>query len=385
MSWSLPAVDSKTLSYVAGAVGSVLALGGAYYWSHQKASPRDASIPAKAKALVLKKLVQDVKDCKDCFAVEDVEVPVPGPGEVLVKMSHSPINPSDMMFVQGHYLKAPKIGGFAGFEGAGTVVQTGPGVLGWKLLNKRVGVIGGEDGVWRQYARVPAQQCVILPDDVSFEEGCAPFVNPWTVIGMIETAKKKGLKAIVHTAAASALGKMLIRMAKKDDIEVICVVRKPDQAAACKAAGAKYVLNLNDEKFESELKAVTAETKCTLAFDAIAGKMSGILMRNMPPLSEVAVYGALSGQEATAGPGDLIAGKVLKGFWLNIYVQEASLMHKMEMVGKVQKNIKTDLRTDVIASYPLDKVTDALAAYQANMSAGKVTIAPFATEVQQKK
>jgi len=333
------------------------------------------------KAVRLVKYVTEFKgDLKECLEVQTVATPIPGKGEVLIKVERSPINPSDQSQLRSPYdrANARALPAACGFEGSGTVVQSGGGLFAWLVNGKRVAAAVNAAGMWSEYVVAYALQCVALPTGVSFEQGSSVFVNPLTVVAFVEIAKAGKHKTVVHTAAASVLGKMLVRYGKRNGIEVIGVVRSQQHKRELLELGAKAVIVTTDEGWQRQLATVCAESKCTLAFDAVAGPQTGKLLDAMPPLSELHVYGALSGEPVGAiAPGDLIsAHKRVVGFYLPIYFKGQSMLHLKTMVDTVVSRLTDDFQTPVQARFPLEQIGQALRTYSENMSGGKVLIAP---------
>jgi NADPH:quinone reductase-like Zn-dependent oxidoreductase len=365
---------------IVGAVASVAVLASAFFL-HVSRKTRRGNVPASMKAVRLVKFVEDMKsgNLSRNFEVATIETPVPKAGEVLVRMECSPINPSDVSSLQGTYNSAQResLPAQCGFEGSGTVVQSGGGFMGWLVNGKRCAVISKAGGrMWAQYAIVPAVQAVPLPSNVSFEEGCSVFVNPLTVVAFVELAKKGKYKAILHTAAASALGKMLVRYAHRNGLEVVNVVRRPEQKAALEAIGARHIVDTSDEKWQEKLAAECKATNCMIGFDAVAGDLTGNCLKAMPNNSVLHVYGGLSMQSVSqVRPTDLLfSGKKLHGFWLTAYLKTRSLLGLKSMIGSVTSRLKDDFLTEFAARYPLDKVAEAVVFYTRNMTAGKVCI-----------
>lgn len=193
-----------------------------------------------------------------------------------------------------------------GNEGAGLVVQAGANAQ--HLLGKRVAAFAG--GMYARYRILRAKDCLVLPDDASSADGAAAFVNPLTALGMIETMKREGHRALVHTAAASNLGQMLNRLCRADGIGLVNIVRSEAQAGLLRGAGAQYVLDSTAPDFEDALRRAVGETGATLAFDAIGGgRLAGTILGAMeaaqaerggsyslygsPIRKQVYVYGAL--------------------------------------------------------------------------------------------
>jgi NADPH:quinone reductase len=167
-----------------------------------------------------------------------------------------------------------------GNEGAGTVVKAGGAAAAQALLGKRVAMIGG--AMYAQYRAVPASQCLVLPPDASAADGASCFVNPLTALGMVETMRREGHTALLHTAAASNLGQMLNRICLKDSIALVNVVRKPEQATLLREQGARHVCVTASHTFLDELTDALAATGATIAFDAIGGgKLAGQILAGM--------------------------------------------------------------------------------------------------------
>lgn len=146
--------------------------------------------------------------------IKELPVPVPKEGQVLIKMEASPINPSDLGYVGGNYRATGKVlPSVPGFEGSGTIVQSGGGIIGWSLVGKRVAVAAPDnlDGTWAEYMVTDAKRCLPIPNEISFEEAASTFVNPLTCAAMLEIAKAGKHKSVIQTAACSQLGRMNIR------------------------------------------------------------------------------------------------------------------------------------------------------------------------------
>ncbi len=156
-----------------------------------------------------------------------------------------------------------------GNEGAGRVVQAGAAPEAQALLGRTVAMVGG--GMYAQQRVLPASQCLALPDGTPAADGASCFINPLTALGMVETMRREGHKALIHTAAASNLGQMLNRICQQDGIELVNIVRQPAQAKILRDLGARHVCDSSSPSFETELTEALAQTGATLAFDAIGG------------------------------------------------------------------------------------------------------------------
>jgi len=224
-------------------------------------------------------------------------IPQPKDDEVLVRVEASPINPSDLglLFGAADPTTMRSSGSAArpvvtasvpdklmiamsarvdkslpvGNEGAGIVVAAGAGKSAQALVGKTVGIIGG--AMYSQYRCVPANQALPLPDGTTPAEGASWFVNPLTSLGMVETMRLEGHKALVHTAAASNLGQMLQKVCLADDVPLVNIVRKAEQVELLRGMGASHVCNSSEPTFMKDLTDALITTGATLAFDAIGG------------------------------------------------------------------------------------------------------------------
>jgi NADPH:quinone reductase-like Zn-dependent oxidoreductase len=232
----------------------------------------------------------------------------PSADEVVVRIEASPINPSDLGLLVGAadmatakasgskdapvitaHVPEAAMKGMAGRldesmpvgnEGAGVVVKTGSSDAAKALMGKTVALIGG--AMYEQYRTVPAKDCLVLPAGTTSAEGASCFVNPLTALGMVETMRREGHKALVHTAAASNLGQMLNKICLKDGIGLVNIVRSPQQADILRKIGARHICDSTAPTFMDDLTNALVETGATLAFDAIGGgKLAGQILTCM--------------------------------------------------------------------------------------------------------
>ena len=168
-----------------------------------------------------------------------------------------------------------------GNEGAGVVVKTGSSDAAKALMGKTVAMIGG--AMYAQYRCVKARDMLPLPAGTTAAEGASCFVNPLTALGMTETMRREGHKALVHTAAASNLGQMLNKICLKDGIGLVNIVRSPEQADILRKIGAKHIVQFHRGRaFIDDLTKALVETGATIAFDAIGGgKLAGQILTCM--------------------------------------------------------------------------------------------------------
>jgi NADPH:quinone reductase-like Zn-dependent oxidoreductase len=314
----------------------------------------------------------------DHIAVQDRPTPKPEADEVLVRIAASPINPSDLQFLTGRYGLKKHLPAVPGFEASGLVVATGSGFRAKMLLDKRVACAsqGTGDGVWAQYAVIPAMQCLPLASNINDEQGATVLINPFTARALIGMAREHHARTIVQTAAGSALGHMIWRLGKRFEIDVIGIVRRPEQAEELRAQGMR-VFCTADADMDRQLAVVCRLEKVSMVLDAVAGETGTRVLQSLAPGGSLIVYGGLSLRNPSLTPSDLIfAGKSIKGFWLTKWFKKRGLAALMFDAPRVQRLIETDLRTQIQGRYGLNRIAEALADYTAHMSEGKVLLLP---------
>lgn len=289
-------------------------------------------IPETMKRLVLTQPGATVDQCK--FEVETVPVPKLEPGEVLIKVAASAVNPSDYgVWVRASPDQCPKT---CGSEGCGVVVMLGPmGFMSNLMLRLKVGSKVGfvrlpkGQGTYSEYVVASASNGVFpLPDSLPVEEAASFFVNPYTTLAILGTAQEAGSKALVHTAAASQLGQMMVKLAPSEGMEVINLVRRKEQAELLQGLGAKHVVVTADDNWKDELKAKIKELEATVAFDAVAGKMTGDLLDVLPKKGTCYVYGGLAGAKVeNVNPMELIyKEKKVHGFLVSHWISKGGML-----------------------------------------------------------
>ncbi|MCZ6707821.1 MAG: zinc-binding dehydrogenase [Chloroflexi bacterium] len=245
------------------------------------------------------------------LSLADIEMPAPGPDEVVMRVEAAPINPSDLglLFGPADMSKAeasgtpdnPRISAPippqllpmvadrfdqpmpVGNEGAGVVVEAGSSAAAQALLGKTVAALGRD--MYAQFRLLNVAQCLLLHDGTTPTEGASCFVNPLTVLGMVETMRLEGHTALVHTAAASNLGQMLQKICLDEDIDLVNIVRRPEHVELLKSIGARYVCDTSTATFADDLTEALSETGATIAFDATGG---GLLASQVLGCMEVA-------------------------------------------------------------------------------------------------
>lgn len=348
--------------------------------------------------------------------IEEVSVPEPTSNQVLVKMEAAPINPSDLAILTGaadlenaeyspgkyvanmpepfnsgskarHGQKLP-----AGNEGAGTVVATGDGEIARALDGQRVACVPGN--AYSQYCIADAAMCLPLGDH-SAEDGASAFVNPMTALGFVENAKMDGQKAIIHTAAASNLGQMLIKICQEDGIELVNIVRKAEHVELLKGLGAAHVANSSDDDFAKQLRDAIDQTDAFYGFDPIGGgqavdnvfkAMEQVAVSKMTEYSRYGsnqakrmfIYGRLDFGPTILTPSYGF-GWTLSGWLLTPFLANAGMETVMRMRQRVLENLTTTFASSYKKRVNLEEMLtkDAVTDYRAMKTGEKYLVTPW--------
>jgi len=323
------------------------------------------------------------------LSLASVPVAEPGPEEIVVRVEATPINPSDLGLLLGPAdLSTAKVSGTkespvvtaaipevmmramaprvdqpmpVGNEGAGTVVKAGSSPAAQALLGKMVAILGG--AMYAQYRTVKAADALPLPEGTKASEGASCFVNPLTALAMVETMRREGHTALVHTAAASNLGQMLNKICIAENVPLVNIVRGDEQAKVLRNLGARHVLNSTSPTFMADLVAALVETGATLGFDAIGGgKLAGqivtameIALNSKPGAysrygssthKQVYIYGRLDTSPTELGAGLGMAWGV-GGFLLTPFLQKVG----PEVTARLRQRVVSELKTTFASHY----------------------------------
>lgn len=350
----------------------------------------------------------------------EAPMPEPKPHEVVIRVEATPINPSDhgVMFGWSNMAEASSSGEGAGTvltapvpeagmkmmkaridqplpvgnEGAGTVVATGGDAAAEALMGKTVAALGG--GMYAQYRCVPAASCLPLQDGHTAKDGASCFVNPLTALSFLETMRMEGHSAIVHTAAASNLGQMLVKICQADGVELVNIVRRDEQADLLRGLGAKHVVNSSAESFMADLTDAIHATGATLGFDATGGgALASTILSAMEAAAartpgaysiygsvahkQVYLYGGLDTSPTVLHRGYGMAWGV--GGWLlpNFLARAGD-----EVAGRLRARVAKELKT-TFASHYTDEISlsdvlkaDIVARYNAKTTGEKFLVCP---------
>jgi NADPH:quinone reductase-like Zn-dependent oxidoreductase len=356
-------------------------------------------------------------------SLAEVSVGEPGADEIVVRVEASPINPSDLgLLVGAADVATAKASGNpkkpvltarvpptfmkamaarvdqslpVGNEGAGVVVKAGASGAAQALIGKTVAILGG--AMYAQYRTVKAAEALVLPEGVTPAEGASCFVNPLTALGMIGTMRLEGHKALVHTAAASNLGQMLVKACAADGIALVNIVRNAEQETLLRGIGAEHVVDSSKPTFMDDLTSALVATGATLAFDAIGGgRLAGQILTAMEAaLNKTATsysrYGSTTHKQVyiycglDTGPTEFNRGFGMAwgvgGWLLTYFIMKVGPAEAQRLRERVAAEIKTTFASRYSHVISLDEALkpEVMAAYNRKSTGDKYLIAPHKT------
>ena len=375
-------------------------------------------MPAEKTSLQLRSLVRSNGELE--LSLASIPIPEPASDEVLVRIEAAPINPSDLGLLFGAAdMSTAKFSGTGaspvvtasvpekfmkalagrvdqsmpvGNEGAGVVVKAGASPAAQALMGKTVAIVGG--ATYSQYRTVKAAQCFVLPAGTTPAEGASAFVNPLTALGMVETMRREGHSALVHTAAASNLGQMLNKICIQDKVALVNIVRKQEQEDILRAIGAAHVCNAASPAFMQQLTDALVATGATIAFDAIGGgKLAGQILTCMETAlnrtakeysrygstthKQVYIYGRLD-TNPTELAGNFGMAWGVGGWLLTPFLQKIGLEAVQKLRARVAAELKTTFASRYARTVSLAEAlrADAIAVYGKRSTGEKYLINP---------
>jgi NADPH:quinone reductase-like Zn-dependent oxidoreductase len=312
--------------------------------------------------------------------VRELPVPEPGPGEVRVRMIASPVNPSDLMTVRGNYGRLPTLPATPGFEGVGVVDAVGPGwlrILRGLRLGRRVAVLNAAGGNWQEQVVLPARQLVPVPADLPDEQVASFFVNPATALVMTRSVLRVPAGSwLLQTAAASALGRMVIRLGRHGGFRTLNVVRRREHVDELLRLGADAVVCTADEDLGRRVQEITGGMGVRYAIDAVGGATAVSVVNVLGRGGHMLVYGTLASEPMSLDSRLLISGqKRVEGFWLSEWVKDQGILGMLRLFRSLIRFIRAGiLTTEAGEAFPLDRVGEAVQKAEAAGRNGKILL-----------
>lgn len=312
----------------------------------------------------------------EVLQIDDVETPEPGPGEVRIRLTHRPINPSDFSAITGSYGSLRDLPATGGNEGMGTVEALGDGVADLEVGQRVVKL--GDAATWQESVMVPAEDALPVPDDLADDAAAQLFVNPLTAHLLLDAAPNLAPgDALVLTAGASTVSRIVTQLAARRGLRPVAVVRSGEHRDALEALGATVVVADEDtDEAQAALKEATGEAGAAAAFDAVAGEAGALALSALGDGGVHVVYGALSRSPLPVTPAALLyRGVVVRGVWRTRWFREAPRSVSRPILAGLAGDAAAGVfGLPVEATFDLSEFVDAVAAATARGRLGKVLL-----------
>ena len=313
---------------------------------------------------------------QDIIEAVEVDLGPPGPGEALVEVLASPINPSDLLTLSGAYGVLPELPAVGGNEGVGRVLETGPDTS--QLEQGQLVLLPLGSGTWASHLRAPAADLVPLPAGADPRQLAMLAINPPTAALLLsEIVPLQAGDWVIQNAANSAVGSYLVRIARERGIQTLNVVRREGAVDAVRQAGAEHVL-VDGPDLTEQVRAIVGDAEIRLGIDAVGGPATEHLAGCLARGGTVVNYGVMSGQPCQISPTHLIfRGITLTGFWLATWYAQASAGERASLYGELTRKIATgSLAAPIARTFDIRQVREAVAAAAGGERGGKILITP---------
>jgi len=308
-----------------------------------------------------------------CAEVPDVGDP--GPDEVVFDVLAFPINPADMWFCKGSYRLKPPLPATPGAECVGRVTAVGSAVT---HVRKGDLVINLQRENWTQRRRVKGDDAIPLPAGIDLRQAAMVRINPPTAQLMLsDFVDLAAGDWVIQNVANSAVGRLLIVLARQRGLRTVNVVRRADLAGELTALGADIVIADGDD-LPARVARATGNASIKLGVEAIGGAATGRIVESVGTDGTVVHYGSMSGEDPKVGRSNFIyRGVRLTGFMLGRFLARRSPEKIRAIYADLASQVMAGkLRAPVDTVYPIEKIKEALAHADKGGRNGKILVAP---------
>lgn len=308
----------------------------------------------------------------DVLRIEQQPWPKAGPGETVVEMRAAPINPADLNAIEGKYPGRREVPAVPGFEGAGVVVDLGPGAT--NIAIGALVILPHNVGTWRDAIAIKADELVVVPPGIEPVQAAMLKINPMTAWRLLhDYVELKRDDWLIQNAANSAAGRAVIQIAHELGYKTVNVVRREELIEELRAEGGDVVL-VDGENLRDEVKTATGGGPIRLGLNAVGGDSALRLANCLAPESTMVTFGAMSLQPLKIPNGLLIFKDLrFRGIWINKWYNNATIEQRMETFRSLFEMAKRGLlKTKVEKSYPLSEMKAAIAHAAQGKRSGKI-------------
>jgi NADPH:quinone reductase-like Zn-dependent oxidoreductase len=312
----------------------------------------------------------------DVLAVEDIDSPEPGTGEVRVRLLLSPIHNHDLWTVRGTYGFKPELPARAGTEAVGVIDALGADVTHLEI-GQRVAT-GGTFGVWAEYFIAKAASLIPVDESLTDEVAAQLVSMPFSAISLLDTLDLAEGDWLVQNAANGAVGRLVAQLAVARGINVVGLVRREARVAELEAQGITNVVATETEGWQDAVRQITGNGPITTALDSVGGQASGDLASLLSENGTLIVFGAMDSPVMEIRSGGIIFNNLtVKGFWGSRVMGAMAPQKRGELLGELALRIRTGALTlPIEATYSFDDVRAASAANFVEGRAGKILLRP---------
>ena len=304
------------------------------------------------------------------------DAPVLSSGQVLIKVLAAPINPSDVLTLTGQYGMLPPLPAIGGNEGVGDIAALGPDVSGLNVGQRVLLPVGC--GTWSTHVVADAKRLMPLPNAADPVQMSMLTVNPPTAALMLsEFVDLQAGEWVIQNAANSGVGGYLIQIARARGLKTVNVVRRESALASLADSGGDVVL-VDGPDLHKRVAEATGKARIRLGIDAVGGASTEHLARCLAEGATLVNYGAMSGEPCQISPGSFVFRDItLRGFWLALWFRKATPQQQMALYGDLAKRIAGgELHARGHATFPVERIKDAVTAAAAGKRDGKIVITP---------
>jgi len=306
--------------------------------------------------------------------IRNLPIPEPDENEVRVKVLASPINPADLLFINGKYRIKPEFSQIAGLEGIGIIEKVG------KNLSLPINALVSfrHKNIWADYAIVPFEKLTILPDNFPIEKGSQFSLNPITAYALLEQSNLKKDDWLLLTAGNSAISKIIIQLAKLKNIRTIAVIRSNEEFDQLKALGATKVLNAQSETNIERILEITEKAGVNCVLDAVGGDLITALIKTIATNGQLISYGLLSNENVSFHNATIIFKNLsIKGFGIDNWLGNIGMeKRKVAYDFLIEILAKPEFKMPISAKFPFKHFNRAIEQYQSNNNQGKILLTP---------
>lgn len=310
------------------------------------------------------------------LSLTDLPIPEPGPGEVRLRLTHRPINPSDLETIRGRYGRLPKLPAVLGLEATGVIDALGEGVSGF-TIGQRVVPLGVRGGTWAEYGIASAMRLLPVAAGVSDQTAAQFLANPVTTWVML--VDELGLKEgdwVLQTAAGSTLGRLVIQLARLKGYKTVNLVRRAEQVQELLGIGGDAAFATDDPDLVAKVRAVTGGKGANGAIEAVGGATGALALSCLRSGGTMIVYGMLSHEPIPLHSGEMLfKGVTVKGYWLTHWLQATNPIRVAQTLGELmQLMAQGHLVPPVEAEYDLAQFAEAIEHTERRGRSGKVIL-----------